>query len=153
MIAALQMKTVSIRDRCWELQAEIDPVGCNVARARTAAEVSGTNESAEIQTELCLAIKANELRATAQRGQSDLVSFAGRAAKSKGLYLKNVATQRKMFKVNVHIRDTEVDKFDLVRIGDEDVRDPRVFNPAFGRTPGAPAWTSGRDRGKAGRKG
>jgi hypothetical protein len=46
----------------------------------------------------------------------------GLAAKSKGLYLKNVAAQRKMFKVNMQIRDTEVDKFDLVRIGDEDVR-------------------------------
>jgi hypothetical protein len=136
IIAALQTKTVSIRDRCRELQAAIDAMRRNVTRARAAIELRGTDESAEIQAELRLEMKVNELRTAVQRGQSDLVSIAGRAAKYKELYLKNVAKQRKLQntrKASERLAEVEGERRDALallrqRIKDEQTRVQQDIN-------------------------
>jgi hypothetical protein len=74
----------------------IDAMRRNVAKARAAVELRGTDESAEIQAELRLEMKANELRAAVQRNEAVLPSIAKRTAKYKSLYLRNVAKQRKI---------------------------------------------------------
>jgi hypothetical protein len=96
IFTALQAKTIQMKDRCKELQKSIDSQRRSLNKARTAAEIRGTDESTEIQIELRLKMNAEELKARALQCRRQLSEVESHGAKYKSLYLKNVAKQRKI---------------------------------------------------------
>jgi hypothetical protein len=96
VFTALQVKTVQLSDRRKELQSSIDALRRHLSRALAAAEIRGSDESAEIQVELRLKMQAGDLNARIVQSQAEYAQVQEHGAKYKALYLKNIAKQRRI---------------------------------------------------------
>jgi multidrug efflux pump subunit AcrA (membrane-fusion protein) len=114
-LTSFETKTAELKGSNLRLKATVEIARRNLSKARSAAELRDAGQSSEIQAELRLQMKVNELRTTLDQTKTKITEANAHNQKYKDLYLKNVAKQKKIQEsrgVDDRLKQLELDRRD-----------------------------------------